>query len=85
MEKVETKIIETEEITHHFYCDKCGDHLGSSEEWDDGYYQEFGEFELKCNTPRGWYKLEKCLCHSCADEFLETFYSTLESIGFELD
>lgn len=85
MEKVETKIIETEEITHHFYCDGCGDHLGSSDEYDDGYYEEFGEFELRCYTPKGWYRLKKCLCHSCAQKFLSVYYNTLESLGFELD
>lgn len=85
MEKVETKIIATEEITHRFYCDKCGRYLGYSHEYDDGYYEQFGEFELKCYTPRGWYRLEKCLCSSCKQEFLKAFYTTLEGIGFELD
>lgn len=34
-------------ITHEFYCDNCGKFLGSSEEWDDGYYEELGSFENK--------------------------------------
>lgn len=85
MEKIETNIIEVKEITHHFYCDECGDHLGSSDECDDGYYQRFGEFELKCYTPRGWYRLKKCLCPSCAQERVDTFCNTLEAMGFERD
>ena len=85
MEKVEIEIIETEETTHHFYCDDCGNHLGSSVEFDDGYYQEFGEFELKMNTPRGWYKLEKCFCNDCKEKFLDKFCALLEASGFEPD
>ena len=85
MEKIETKIIKTEEIIHHFYCDDCGDQLGSSYECDDGYYERFGTFDLKCYTPRGWYKLEKCLCPSCAQECVDAFCNTLEAMGFERD
>ena len=85
MEKVEIEVIETEEVTHHFYCDDCGDYLGSSAEYDDGWYQELGEFELNIYMPRGWYRLNKCLCNDCKDKFLDKFYVSLEAIGFELD
>jgi hypothetical protein len=85
MEKVEIEIVETEETTHHFYCDDCGDYIGSSEEYDDGWYEELGEFELHWYTPKGWYKLEKCLCHTCAKKYLSTVYGGLESAGFKLD
>ena len=85
MEKVEIEIIETEETTHRFYCDDCGTYLGSSTECDDGWYQEFGEFELKMYTPRGRYRLNKCFCDECADKFLDKVYASLEATGFELD
>ena len=83
MEKVETKTRQVEDRTHHFYCDNCGSHIGSSHEYDDGYYDELGEFELKILMPRGWYKLEKCLCDECRDEFLREAYAALESTGFK--
>jgi hypothetical protein len=85
MEKVETKTKQVKDYTHHFYCDSCGIHLGSSVEYDDGWYEEFGEFELQMYTPRGWYKLEKCFCDKCKDEFLNKLYSALEDAEFVLD
>lgn len=85
MEKIETKNRQIEDRTHHFYCDDCGAHIGSSEEYQDGYYEELGEFELKILMPRGWYKLEKCLCKTCIEKFLDTAYAVLEVIGFKPD
>lgn len=85
MEKVETKTRQIEDRTHHFYCDNCGTHIGSSDEYEDGYYEELGEFELSWFTPDGWYKLKKCLCPSCRDELLADIYDAIEDIGFKLD
>lgn len=85
MEKVETKITQIEDRVHHFYCDECGFHIGSTEEWYDGYYRNLGEFELKIYMPDGWYKLEKCLCDDCRDKFLDKVYVLLESVGFKPD
>ena len=85
MEKATTETITTTKTTHHFYCDHCNIHLGSSKEYNDGYYEEFGEFELKMYTPRGWYSLDKHLCDECREEFLNEFYNTLETIGFKLE
>ena len=85
MEKVEIKTRQIEDRTHHFYCDDCGTHIGSSCEYDDGWYQELGVFELHWLTPNGWYKLEKCLCNDCHDKFLTKVCSGLEAAGFELD
>lgn len=82
MEEVEIKIKQIEERTHHFYCDNCGDYIGSSQEEVDGWYQELGEFELKILMPRGWYKLEKCLCEKCKEKFLDQAYTNLEFVGF---
>ena len=85
MEKVEIKIVQTEDRRHHFYCDNCGHYLGNTLEHRDGYYTELGEFELQMNTPRGWYKIEKCLCNKCEEDFLNKVYASLEAAGFELD
>lgn len=85
MEKVETKIKQIEDRVHYFYCDDCGVELGHSHEHDDGYYEEFGQFGLQMHTPRGWYKLHKCLCDKCKNEFLFEFYDSLEAAGFKLE
>ena len=85
MEKIETKTRQIEDYTHHFYCDDCGIHIGSSEEYYDGYYQELGGFGLKILMPRGWYKLEKCLCEKCKEKFLDKAYASLELVGFKPD
>jgi hypothetical protein len=85
MEKVEIKTEQIEDCTHHFYCDDCNAYIGSSHEYDDGWYDELGEFELKIHMPRGWYKLEKCLCEKCKEKFLDKTYANLESVGFKCD
>ena len=85
MEKTTTETITTTRTTHHFYCDRCGIHIGSSGEYADGYYPEVGDFELKIYMPRGWYELHKCFCDECREEFLNEFYNTLENAGFEPD
>jgi hypothetical protein len=85
MEKVETKTRQIEDRTHYFYCDDCDVELGHSHEYDDGYYEEFGEFEFHWYTPNGWYKLEKCLCHTCKEKYLSAIYGGLETAGFKFD
>lgn len=85
MEKVETKTKQIDDRTHHFYCDDCNAYIGSSHEYDDGWYDELGEFELTILMPRGWYKLKKCLCKKCAEKFLDKAYTNLESVGFKRD
>lgn len=75
-----TRIIDR--ITHDFYCDECGIHLGTITEYDDGYYEELGEFELQFYMKRGWYKLHKCLCDECKEEYLDKICVALEDMGF---
>lgn len=85
MEKIETKTKHVEGRTHHFYCYNCDTYIGSSEEYDDGWYEELGEFELQMYTPLGWWKMHKCFCRKCREDFLEKFYVSLKNMGFELD
>jgi hypothetical protein len=82
MEKITNK---TRTIVHDFYCDDCGIHLGSSEEWYDGYYPSYGGLELYFKTPQGNYTLHKCLCSKCRQEFLSELTSLLTDIGFRCD
>lgn len=79
------KTITTTKTVHHFYCDSCCIYVGSSEEYIDGWYQHIGEFEMQMYTPRGWYKLKKCFCNKCKEEFLDKLYSALEDAEFKLN
>ena len=73
-------------ITYHdFYCDDCNKHLGKVEEYDDGYYQELGDFEMKFFVSRSWYRLRKNLCDDCKDKLVSKICTTLEEVGFEKD
>ena len=79
--EVETR---TKEVrTHHFYCDDCNKYLGKSQEYDDGWYQDFGEFKLEFYLPSGWYEVNKCLCDECRQKFLQKVEKTLVELGFE--
>ena len=75
---------------HSFYCDDCGKHLGTSQEYEDGYYQTFGEFEQSfClkhsnmwNGKSEWFELKKCLCDECKEKTLLRIKSALLDLGF---
>ena len=84
MDNVEKTTRTIEEIKHNFYCDVCNKYLGSSTEYDDGYYVGFGDFELKFYID-GWYRFEKCLCDDCKNDFLGNLKETLKTFGFERD
>lgn len=85
MEKVATQIKKVEQYTHFFYCDDCGAQLGCTTSHSDGWYSTLGDFELNWFTPKGWYRLEKCLCDTCKEKYLSAIYGGLESAGFQLD
>lgn len=84
MKKTVTEVVEVEETRHEFYCDECDKYLGTSYEYDDGWYNELGRFELKCNI-NGWLRLEKCLCDKCKYEFVNKVRANLLDIGFVVD
>jgi hypothetical protein len=83
MEKATAKEITTVQITHSFYCDECGEHLGDSIECDDGYYDKFGEFEQKICVDRKWYAVKKNLCEEHKKQFVDKTISALMLLGFE--
>ncbi len=76
------KIMNIDEV--EFYCDDCGKFLGKSEEYDDGYYEKLGEFEVKFNF-NGWYKLEKHLCDECKEKETKKIEKSLKELGFVKD
>lgn len=64
-----------------FYCDDCGNFLGKTEEYDDWYYEELGEFEVDFYF-NGWYKLEKHLCDECKEKETKKIEKALKKLGF---
>ena len=84
MEKEEYKKVEKQECIHHFYCDCCEKHLGSSEEYEDGYYERFGVYHKHFFLDGvGWLNLDKCLCEECAEKFDAKILECLKELGFE--
>lgn len=85
MHKVENKTKTITTTTHHFYCDGCGEYLGSSEEYDDGYYNERGAFGLSFHLDPGWYHVSKTFCDKCEQNYLTDVKNALEKLGFVYD
>lgn len=67
---------------HDFFCDKCNKHLGSSTEYEDGYYEELGEFKLQLYVSN-WYSLHKHFCDDCRKEFVNNLIKVLTDMGFK--
>ena len=83
MEHVEYKTGTKTFITHKFYCDDCGEFVGSSTEFDDGYYEEFGNVECKFLLSSEFYRINKTLCESCKNKIFEKIAGVLLDVGFE--
>ena len=83
MDKIETKQELVNRDIHKFYCDNCNKFLGESVEYDDGYYEEFGEFYLHFLVNKKWYKLNKHLCDNCRTKFLTKIKQVLKKMDFE--
>ena len=61
-EIIETKIAQYQYNIHKITCDKCGKHIYDSEEYDDGYYDDPGEYEQAIYIEGNDYKLSMQLC-----------------------
>lgn len=85
MEKVTTSTRQITEVCHQFFCDDCGEELGTSFEFDDGYYETFGEFEAKAYLGGEWYKLKATLCTTCRKAKQEKLKEVLTQLGFQKD
>lgn len=78
-------IKQTVEVAEHsFYCDDCGEYLGTSEEHDDGWYYPLGDFELKFYVVDDWYRIKKCLCKNCRKSFVSDVKVKLMNMGFKV-
>lgn len=84
MEKTREIIKEVKQYEHSFYCDECNKYLGTSKEYDDGWYDDIGEFEMKFYID-GWYCINKHLCDECRKSFIENVKVALRNMGFEKD
>lgn len=82
MDKVKTINKIKTEIIHHFYCDSCNKYLGSSEELDDGYYDELGLFHEEYYIDNDWYVINKNFCEKCKTDYLHKIKSNLCNLGF---
>ena len=84
MERIETKIIKTEEKKHIFYCDNCKEKIGESIECDDGYYEKIGKYEETYNTRNvGYYELNLHLCDKCKIVYNNKIIEAITKIGFK--
>lgn len=82
MEKTEMQIVNTEKITHKFYCDNCNKFLGESTELDDGYYKEYGKYMARINLSNKIYETEKNLCDDCRSKLQENIINEMRKLGF---
>lgn len=82
MNKIEIKQELVNRNTHKFYCDNCNKFLGESEEYGDGYYEEFGKFYLNFFVDGNWYKLNKHLCNNCRIKLLADIKQMLQKMDF---
>lgn len=82
MEKVTSKEVKSILNTHNFYCDMCEKHLGSTKEYDDGYYATIGDYDLEFNVNSEWYSLHRNLCIDCRAKMTQKIIDVLSSIGF---
>lgn len=82
MEKVEEKTVEVKRKIHKFYCDRCGEYLGESEEYYDGYYAEIGYIVQRVIVNKKQYLYKRHLCDKCKENFYEDLGNVIETIGF---
>ena len=66
--------------THNFQCDNCNKFLGSSEEYDDGYYETFGNRTIAINLDKKKLEFKACLCDECYNEFIRQFKNNIKPI-----
>lgn len=82
MEKIEEKIVEEKRKIHKFYCDKCGEYLGESEEDKNGCYKKFGCVNHRMNVGGRRYCYRRHLCDRCVKNLNEDFCNLLEMLGY---
>ena len=82
MEEKREMQVTTTVTVHDFYCDSCGEFIGSVTERNDGYYSN----PWNCNIAiyaKDWLQINKTLCPKCKQKFFEEITERLRDIGFE--
>ena len=81
-EIIETKIAQYQYNIHKITCDICGKHIYDSEEYDDGYYDDPGEYEQAIYIEGNDYKLSMQLCEDCKRKTTKSLIDMLKDFGF---
>lgn len=83
MDKVERYAVEVIKRKHEFYCDNCGEFLGESEEYEDGYYEQKGEYHEEFYICETFFSIKKHVCDKCKRKFEKEIADCLADLGFE--
>ena len=83
MDKINVEKVNIIRTTHTFECDMCGKPLGTTLEWEDGYYAELGRYEKGYCVDGKWYRLKKNLCDECAELLTSKIVAAFKELGFE--
>ena len=79
MSEVLKEIEKTDTITNHtFYCDDCGKYLLTSQEYDDGYYEEPRTFNIQHVKLKGHY------CDECGLKRVNDVIAYARSKNFDI-
>ena len=82
MGEVIKKHIEPKQVSmHEFYCDNCNKWIGTSFEYEDGWYQKYGEYKISFIEKK--YCFNKTLCDICAKQTNKDIQKMLISYGFK--
>lgn len=71
------------ENKHQFFCDECGQFIGESYEYDDGYYQEFGNYTPDVEINHVGYSLGKLLCDKCEEKAERELLQAIKQLGYK--
>ena len=82
MIETEEVVVQNTKITHKFYCDNCKKYLGESTEYDDGYYDSYGDFKYSFFIDGNWYTKHNHYCKDCTKIEKEKLISSLKELGF---
>ncbi|MBQ7276197.1 MAG: hypothetical protein IJS58_03005 [Bacilli bacterium] len=95
MEKIEEEVVQKTNYIHKYFCDGCGELLGTSVECDDGYVRDYKRYEVSFYLPLDCdhsghgkgerFKLKKHYCDSCVKNISSKIQDTLVNLGFEIE
>ena len=84
----EKEVVKTN-CVHDFYCDRCGRHMLTSVEYEDGYYDTplMVDLSLVMNAPKTpscqvtkRFTRSYCICDRCIPEYISSMESSITTI-----